>query len=98
MTKKRASWADPATIGGDDVLEGESVSAKSLGGDEEAPRAGESMGFTLSGLLTVDLQRHTIRLPSAASVAIANHPDNRIDFDMTGGTMTIPPGWLVKTF
>lgn len=65
---------------------------------EEEQREGESLGFSLSGLLTVDLQRQTIRIASAAGVAIANHPDNRIDFDMTGGTMTIPPGWQVKTF
>jgi hypothetical protein len=65
---------------------------------QQAPAMGEEMGFTLSGLFTVDLQRQTIRLPAAASVAIANHPDNRIDFDMTGGTCTVPPGWQVKTF
>ncbi len=64
----------------------------------ELPAAGERMGYTASGLMTIDLQRQTVRVATAASVSVVNQPDNRIDFSLTGGTLTIPPGWHVIYF
>jgi hypothetical protein len=65
---------------------------------EGVQREGQTEGFSLSGLFTVDLQRQTVRYPTALSLAKANHPDNRIDIDLTGGTVTTPPGWRTINF
>ena len=64
----------------------------------EVQREGMTESLSLTGLFTVDLQRQTVRFATALSLGVANHPDNRIDFDMTGGTVTMPPGWHVINF
>jgi hypothetical protein len=64
----------------------------------EDEKEGQMLGFSATGLVTVDLQRQQVRYPTAASFTLGNQPDNRVDIDLTAGTLKIPPGWRTIVF
>jgi hypothetical protein len=86
----KARWAPGTDPGGEQsTLMDEAQMA-------EQPKMME--GLSLSGLFTIDLGKQTVRIATAVGATVANHPDNRVDFDLTAGTLTVPPGWRVINF